>query len=93
MLLPPGAYHLWGTRWLLCRVWMPEEQNCLQKVAGDGGAAMSEPWFVKCVDSEILHTELNAYAQQGYTIRWLFQQEWQGKLWITIVAERKQAQS
>jgi hypothetical protein len=21
---------------------MPEEQNCLQKVAGDGGAAMSE---------------------------------------------------
>jgi hypothetical protein len=53
---------------------------------------MSEPWFVKCVDSEILHTELNAFAQQGYTIRWLFQQEWQGTLWITIVAERKQAQ-
>ena len=53
---------------------------------------MSEPWFVKCVDSEILHTELNAFAQQGYTIRWLFQQEWQGTLWITIVAERKQEQ-
>ena len=58
----------------------------------NGGDAMSEAWFVKCVDSEILHTELNAFAQQGYTIRWLFQQEWQGTLWITIVAERKQAQ-
>jgi hypothetical protein len=42
MLLPPGAYHLWGARWLLCRVWMPEEQDCLQKVEGEGGADMSE---------------------------------------------------
>jgi hypothetical protein len=53
------------------------------------GGGMSEQWFVKCVNSDTLHTELNAFAQQGYVIRWLFQSEWQGASWITIVAERK----
>ena len=33
---------------------------------------MSEHWFVKAVRFDVLEKELNAFHEQGYTIRWLF---------------------
>lgn len=50
---------------------------------------MSESrWICKECRFDCLETELNAFHEQGYTIRWMFRTEYQNTSVMEIVAEK-----